>query len=489
MHRNKIIFRADGNSRIGLGHVVRSLALAELLREDFSCSFAIQEPSEALQTQIRTVCQEILCLPENQNEELSTEAQNLVETLSGQEIIVLDGYQFPAEYQQILKQKNNILVCLDDLHDRPFVADAIINIAGGVKPEDYEAAAYTKFCLGPEYALLRKPFREAQKTVAKTPEKVTRILICFGGADPENYTLNFAQKLHKLIPELQLEIVTGSAYLHAETLQHFMSGKRYAKWHQNLNAEEMCALMQYCKAAVCSASSVAYEYCAVNGMLYIEKTAENQSDLYSYLISAQLALPAEKLPVFLSEKTVAFQPQKLIEQQRAIFNGQAEENLRKLFRQLALQAQLSFRKVAEADARLLFDWANDPVVRQFSFNAAPIPFETHINWLNNKLNSPNSLLLLAEIQDEAVALLRFDVENRSALISYQIGATFRGKGLGHRVLQLGLQELKKYFPEVTQAIGYVQPVNIPSVKAFEKAEFENLGIEEKHQAYKFTKVV
>src|SRR5690606_17816645 len=133
----------------------------------------------------------------------------LAETFTGQEIIVLDGYQFSTEYQQLLKQKGNILVCLDDLHDRRFVADAIINIAGGVKPDRYQAAAFTRFYIGPEYALLRKPFRETQKTKGKKPEKVQRILVCFGGADPENYTLQFAQKLIGSNPEIHLEIVTG----------------------------------------------------------------------------------------------------------------------------------------------------------------------------------------------------------------------------------------------------------------------------------------
>lgn len=485
MPRTKLIFRADGNSRIGLGHVVRSLALAELLREEFACTFAIQNPSEALQQQIKTVCPEVISLPENQENALLSEAQPLTETLTGQEIIVLDGYHFTTEYQQLLKQKGNVVVCVDDLHDRKFVADAIINIAGGVKPEHYEAAPYTRFCLGPEFALLRKPFREAQKTVGKTAQKVTKVLICFGGADPENYTLVYTQKLLTLNPELRLEIVTGSAYKHAETLQQFIGEKSHITWHQNLNAEAMCALMQHCEAALCSASSVAYEYCAVNGMLFIAKTADNQNDLYNYLIVEQLALPANELSAFLSEKTVSFQPQKLIEKQRSIFNGQAEENLRKLFGQLALQAQLSFRKVRSEDARLLFDWANDPEVRKFSFNPEPIPFQTHLNWLTNKLQNPNALLLLAEIKGQPAALLRFDVENNLALISYQIGADFRGKGLGHRVLQVGLRELKKHFPAVDQAIGYVQPVNVPSVRAFEKAAFENLGLDEKYQAYKF----
>ena len=35
----KILFRADGNEEIGYGHVIRSLALADMLKENFECIF------------------------------------------------------------------------------------------------------------------------------------------------------------------------------------------------------------------------------------------------------------------------------------------------------------------------------------------------------------------------------------------------------------------------------------------------------------------
>ena len=47
--RRKIIFRADGNSEIGLGHIMRCLALAEMLEGDFDMSFAIQNPDEKIE--------------------------------------------------------------------------------------------------------------------------------------------------------------------------------------------------------------------------------------------------------------------------------------------------------------------------------------------------------------------------------------------------------------------------------------------------------
>ncbi|KAA9345812.1 UDP-2,4-diacetamido-2,4,6-trideoxy-beta-L-altropyranose hydrolase [Adhaeribacter soli] len=486
MAKPRLFFRADGNSKIGLGHVIRSLALAELLQADFECTFAIQQPSEALLNQLQSVCKPIekLAATENENQ-LLAEAETISNSFSGQEIIVLDGYQFSTGYQQILKAKGNILVCLDDLHDRYFVADAIINIAGGLKKEAYSVAPYTKLCLGPAYALLRKPFREAQKTLVKPGRKEPKMLLCFGGADPENYTLKYAQKLHEIKPELRLEIVTGSAYQNSESLQKFISGNPYAFWRKNLDAEAMAELMAECAVALCSASSVAYEYCAVNGMLFVEKTAENQADLYRYLITENLALPAEKIHEVLTGSGSKHLAKTLIRKQQEIFNGQAETNLQNLFSGLALQAGLRFRKVKTEDAELLFEWANDPEARKFSFNAEPIPYETHLKWLSGKLTNPQALLLLAEIQHKPAALLRFDLKEDIALISYQIGAEFRGKGLGHRVLQVGLPELKKYFPEITEAIGYVQPENVASVRAFEKAGFKNLGIDAKLKAYKF----
>lgn len=477
----RLLFRADGNSQIGLGHVVRCLALAELLAQDFDLTFAIRKPSENLSAQLLQVCQHLVNLPET---DYLIEAENLTNELTGQEILVLDGYQFPTKYQKILKQKGNILVCLDDLHDREFVADYIINIAGGIKAVQYKMAPYSQLFSGPEYALLRKPFRDAQKRPAHPQPDQNQMLVCFGGADPENFTMRYVQELQKTNPELPLAVVIGSAYLHKAALQEFISNNPIVTLHHNLTAEEMAALMESCALGLTSASSVSYEYCAVNGMLFLEKTAANQEDLYQYLLAENLALPVSVLEETLQKNSseLAFE---FRQKQKQVFNGEAENNLRKLFQGAALQASLQFRQATMEDAELLFAWANDPVVRQFSFSSDPIPWETHVNWLQNKLTQTTALLLIAEAENKPAAFLRFDLNGQEALISYQIGAAFRGKKLGHRVLQLGMQELKKYLPEVEKAIGFVQPQNIASVRAFEKAAFQNLGLDAEKNAFKF----
>ena len=53
----KIYFRADASSDIGYGHFVRSLALADILKDYFDCYFATIHPTEYQLKEISKVCQ------------------------------------------------------------------------------------------------------------------------------------------------------------------------------------------------------------------------------------------------------------------------------------------------------------------------------------------------------------------------------------------------------------------------------------------------
>ena len=66
MKRN-IIIRADGGSSIGMGHVVRSLALAEMLKSEFDIYFAIQNPSDYVLNTIQKTTSNLISLPSTNN--------------------------------------------------------------------------------------------------------------------------------------------------------------------------------------------------------------------------------------------------------------------------------------------------------------------------------------------------------------------------------------------------------------------------------------
>ncbi|MDX5437520.1 MAG: UDP-2,4-diacetamido-2,4,6-trideoxy-beta-L-altropyranose hydrolase [Pontibacter sp.] len=486
--RQRIVFRADGNSRIGLGHVVRSLALAQMLRQDYECVFAIQAPSPELQEQIRHVCDGVIVLPACGPDE-ERFAHELEAYIAEDVIVVLDGYNFKTEYQQNIKRRGSQLLYIDDLQNFPIAADVVLNQAGGVDAAKYKTAPYTKLLLGPQYALLRPPFIKAAKAKRVFPATGLNLFLNLGGADPDNHTLRIAQELEQLEEIEKVEIVVGSAYQHTQALEHWMSGRQKYKLHQNLDAEALSKLMKNCAMAVTSSSGVSYEYASVGGLLFVLQTADNQAGLYTFLTQNGVAYKYEQLvEVLQSDVSGSFKA--MVKAQRIYFDGKSGDRLRQVFQHLTLAASISMREATPDDLMLLFDWANDPDVRKQSFNPNPILLASHTRWLHAKLEDEQAKLYIAESHGVPAAHIRFEVEDGKAIISYLIGAGFRGKGLGHVVLQRGVAKLLRQKPTVRLVEGLVQPENIASVRAFEKAGFSQDKPDPKYpKAFRFVLAV
>ncbi|MEO1518361.1 MAG: UDP-2,4-diacetamido-2,4,6-trideoxy-beta-L-altropyranose hydrolase [Bacteroidota bacterium] len=274
-----IVFRADGNAAIGLGHVIRSLALVQLLQNDFHCHFLIRGASDALRQQISSHCQmtELSDIPPDQEA-----IQVCNRFLNGREIVVLDGYHFDTTYQRQIRQKGSKLVCIDDMHQHHFVADAIINHSPGVRPEHYSHETWTRCCLGPSYSLLRPAFREASQST-RYIDRIDQLFICFGGADSQQLSLRALEAISGQALGLSaIHVVLGSANQSVEKVKAFASiTNENILVYQNLKANEMVELMQECHLAIVPSSSILYEVMAVQMPAITGYYVDNQCGLYA----------------------------------------------------------------------------------------------------------------------------------------------------------------------------------------------------------------
>ena len=57
----KIYFRADASATIGYGHFIRTLALADMLKDDFDCTFFTCHPTSYQVSEMEKVCPFIPC--------------------------------------------------------------------------------------------------------------------------------------------------------------------------------------------------------------------------------------------------------------------------------------------------------------------------------------------------------------------------------------------------------------------------------------------
>ena len=331
-----VYFRADENSQIGLGHVIRSLALAEMITEAFDCRFIIRNPLPALATQIKEVCTGLIVLPETEDSE--QEARHISETiLSGKEIVVLDGYQFRTDYQKIIKRKGCKLVCIDDIHAYHFVADVVINHAPGIDPGAYEHAPYTRLCLGLDYSLLRAPFLEAART-ERHFDHIETVFVSMGGSDLENLTLRVLERIVGIAGIDRVAVVLGAANAHRAAIEAF--AHRYAgekvDIYQNLSVDELVSCMRQCHLGITAASSMLFELTAVKMPVISGYYVDNQKDVYEGFLATGMIYGAgdlrktKKLP-YLIREALTKTPCEILARQHRHQHGQSRNHLLKLF--------------------------------------------------------------------------------------------------------------------------------------------------------------
>ncbi len=477
-NKTKIFFRADGSASIGLGHVIRSLALADMLKNDFDCHFIIRNPLPTLKTQILTVCQSIIELDDK--EDYTTEADTLSDTLlHGDEIVVLDGYSFDTEYQKGIRKKGSKLACIDDIFSYHFVADLVINHAPGLTPKNYSAAPYTKFCLGVDYSLLRKPFLDAaQKT--RHIEKIEKVFICFGGADFNNITLKVLKALDR--PDWgikQATVILGGANTFKDAIYDFTKNIKCLKvdLYENQTAAQMVALMEACSLAIVPASSILYEIASVKMPVISGYYVDNQLSVNKGFTNLGVIETVGNFNSFehfepVLKKVLSQNVQTFIDKQAKYFYGQSRKFLLKEFKKLELSLTINIRRATEADMQLYFDWANDKMTRANAVHQEQIPLENHQKWFAGKVKSEKAVLYVAELNGEPIGQVRFDLDHGNAIIDYAIDAHHRGKGLGSIMLKKCIHKVIQEYDSLDKVSGLVKISNTPSAKIFENIGFK-----------------
>jgi UDP-2,4-diacetamido-2,4,6-trideoxy-beta-L-altropyranose hydrolase len=330
MIKRTIIFRADGGSIIGMGHFIRTLALAEMLKDDFYCIYATQSPTAYQIKEIESVCQERIDLPSDE-----THFDVFLNLLKDNEIVVLDNYYFTTEYQRAIKAKGCKLVCVDDMHDKHFVADLIINHAEGITEFQYSAEKYTAFCLGYKFALLRQDY------LSNFSQEITKqysCLVMMGGADPFNLTAKIVSMIQPLQFSLPIAVVVGAEYNNEYLFKLYNNLELF----KGIESSKVFQLMQVAQLGIFPASTVAIEACAARLPFICGYFIDNQKEIYKGIKTNHLAFCiGNYLQVDKNDFVTAFKQliqreiaEGIIQKQKALLDKKSKERFIKTFNHL-----------------------------------------------------------------------------------------------------------------------------------------------------------
>ena len=465
--KKKLLFRADGNSEIGLGHLYRLLSLLEMFKDDYDVIFVTRADSV-----LEVIPPHYLTKIIPQQISLEEEVNWISKFFKPKDcVLIADGYQFDSLYQKKLKQKEFYLIYIDDLATEYMYADVVVNHSPFVKETDFKTELYTKFLLGVDFAMLRPAFLKAAKE-KNTIGSIKNAFVCFGGADKYDLTLRAAQALLNINSIENINIILGGAYKHKDILLLEKDNNKI-HLHKNLDEDMLCGLMKSSQIAIAPSSTILYELCCVKMPILSGYYAENQKSIYKGLAEKDIIIEGgnftnytvsdfeEKIKTILGSNHLNI----FLEKQQNLFRGNSKTNFLGLINKL----NISLRKAKAEDILEVYNWSNDTLVRKNSYDSSPIKLEDHKKWFSRKIEDRNTLFLIALVNNKPAGIVRFDINDTHSLVGVLLSKNYRGQKLASEFLK---KSARIYFKTNTQPIlAYIKKENKASIKVFENARY------------------
>jgi len=276
----KIIIRADANTQIGIGHVMRCIALGQAWKKKGGRVIFISAcESKNLKNRITDEGFELV-----PHEKPCPDPDDLLTTLAiinnqttTNDWIVLDGYHFDTDYQQSIKKNGNSILVIDDIAQlKHYYADILINQNLHAEELNYSCEPYTKLLLGTKYVLLRSEFLRWQGWKRKIPDIAHKVLVTLGGSDPDNVTLKVIDVLqHVKVEGLEVIVVVGGNNPHYKELQSAVRGLQIPIRLER-NVANISELMAWADMAITGGGSTIWELAFMKLPSFVAIIAENQ---------------------------------------------------------------------------------------------------------------------------------------------------------------------------------------------------------------------
>jgi len=286
----KIIIRTDASQKIGLGHVMRCLTLAEELRDrNAIVEFITRNHQGNINEQIKNKGFKVhsLPIPTTQLHNNLTGYERLlgvkqlidaddtirVLTENSPDWLIVDHYALDYYWERKLRLYSKKIMVIDDLANRNHDCDILLD-----QNYIHDQYRYDKLLsldsiklLGSKYALLRKEFLENRRK----RERVKRVFVFFGGTDFEDLTSIAIKVLSRSkLRHLSVDVVVGSSNPHQTELKAEIDMCPNIKLH--IQVDNMAKLMLKADVSIGSGGITTWERMASGLPSIVVTLADNQ---------------------------------------------------------------------------------------------------------------------------------------------------------------------------------------------------------------------
>lgn len=294
-----IVFRVDASLKIGTGHVMRCLTLADTLRDNgVHCHFISREHPGNLNSlvlqrgyslSILPICDSVSIEKESDlfhagwlgaSQHADAQEVSVILRAIKPDAIVVDHYALDFRWETELREPNRKIIVIDDLADRHHECDLIIDQNLGQSRYEYtnKIPSYCKSLIGTKYCLLRPEFAEARSAslLRRKHNSLTNILISMGGVDVGNATSYVLDSIkEELLPNHKITIVLGTHSPYVADVTE-ISKSLPCPSELIVGTNSMANLMRESDLAIGAAGSTSWERCCMGLPTLMAILAENQ---------------------------------------------------------------------------------------------------------------------------------------------------------------------------------------------------------------------
>jgi len=273
-----LLVRADANAQVGVGHVMRCIALAQAWQDAGGAAvFLMASGAPGVEQRVCSEGMKMQILRASAGTLADASELAALSKKVNADWVVVDGYHFSTEYQQLLRQEGVHFLVLDDLALLTYYCgDIIVNPNPTAENLRYPCSSRTRLLLGTQYALLRRDFRNCRAIPHRRDRHPSNVLITMGGADPDNVTCMVLQALAQLpAADVEVAVVVGPNNPWEREIRD-LAGRLHLKTAVHYDASNMVGLMAEADLCVTAGGGTCWEIACVGVPMLIATLAENQ---------------------------------------------------------------------------------------------------------------------------------------------------------------------------------------------------------------------
>ena len=493
----KIAVRVDASCKIGLGHIVRCLSLAEELRSLGAKVLFVARSLDVDMGRIVSAQKFPICiLPAAEAESGSSptgrirgeendrrwqiDADETVDVLAsfGPDWIIVDHYSLDDRWHSsVARRMKAQIAAIDDLADRNLNVDVLVDHNICVNHRERYAgfvADRTRVLGGPRFALLGTAFRGS--VAYRFNDSVRSIGIFMGGTDADDFS-SVAVRACREIAGFKGPIEVATTRYNPNLLNL----RRMAMiWPLTRIIEDLPDLADFFSRhdmQVGAGGGATWERAAVGAPSLLLIAAENQRESV-YALAALGAVASLEKNRQCSVSNVGEAIGRLIA--NSAFRRKLSDSSKILVdgfgtRRVALcllKDKVRVRSAEYRDADMILGWRNHSSVRSVSRESMRIDAKAHARWMKTVLADTGRQLLIGHVAGVDVGVIRFDALSAQCMeVSLYLDPNFQGLGLGPAMLRAGEAHVSSSGPARLQLVATVLEGNAPSRRLFESNDY------------------